>query len=162
MDGLPVKYKLKMGECMLRYGMSYQDGVDLYGKYVGNWGGCVTSWRFDAKKDGEVVASVTKQPSRKLKLEVRVSNTELHEGDIYDMAAVRVRLLDGNGETARYAQLPVKFELEGNAKLVGPDTVTAEGGMCGTYIKTNGRTGKARLIVSTDQTGSIIIDFIIK
>ena len=162
MDGLPVKYKLKMGECMLRYGMSYQDGVDLYGKYVGNWGGCVTSWRFDAKKDGEVVASVTKQPSRKLKLEVRVSNTELHEGDIYDMAAVRVRLLDENGETAHYAQLPVKFELEGNAKLVGPDTVTAEGGMCGTYIKTNGRTGRARLTVSTDQTGSIIIDFIIK
>ena len=161
MDGLPMKNKLRMGECMLRYGMSYNDGAELYGKYVGNWGGRVTKWRFDAKKGGEVVASVTKQPTRELKLEVTVSNTELTEGDIYDMAAVRVRVLDGNGETARYAQLPVKFELEGEAELIGPDTVTAEGGMCGTYIKTNGRTGMAKLTVSTPQTHEIIIDFTI-
>ena len=122
----------------------------------------MTSWRFDAKKNGEVVASVIKQPSIGLRLDVKVSGTELYEGDIYDMAAVRVRVLDENGEPAPYAQLPVKFELAGEAELIGPDTVTAEGGMCGTYVKTNGRRGKARLAVSTDQTESIIIDFIIK
>ena len=32
-------YKVKFGWCMLRYKMSFADGVALYGKYVGNWGG---------------------------------------------------------------------------------------------------------------------------
>lgn len=158
MDGLPLKYKLKMGECMLRFGLTYQDGSDLYGKYIGNWGGTFTSWRFDAKKNGQVVASVTKQPSAKLHAEVRVSKTELFEGDIYDMAAVRVRLLDENGAVAHYAQLPVKFTLEGAAELVGPDTVTAEGGMCGTYIRTAERKGAVRLTVSAPNMGAVSID----
>lgn len=162
MDGLPLKDKLKMGEAMLRYGMSYEDGTELYGRYVGNWGGLTPTWRFDAKKEGRVAFSVTRRPSRRLKLDVRVSKTELCEGDIYDMAAVRVRVLDENGETAHYAQLPVKFELTGEAELVGPDTAAAEGGMCGTYIKTNGRRGFARLKVSSPQTESFEIEFIIK
>ncbi|MDE8692435.1 hypothetical protein P0G09_20585, partial [Faecalibacterium sp. DFI.5.82] len=33
--GLPLAYKVKFGWCMLRYKMSFADGVALYGKYVG-------------------------------------------------------------------------------------------------------------------------------
>ncbi len=40
---------LKLAWCMVRYKMSFADGVALYGKYVGNWGGAATRWRFDAK-----------------------------------------------------------------------------------------------------------------
>ena len=36
--GLPLRYKLKLAWCMVRYKMSFADGVALYGKYVGNWG----------------------------------------------------------------------------------------------------------------------------
>ncbi|MCR5611728.1 MAG: glycoside hydrolase family 2 protein [Clostridiales bacterium] len=161
MANLPLKYKLKMGWCMVKYGLTYEDGVRLYGKYIGNWGGAVTSWRFDAKKDGNVVASVTKKPSRLLHLDVLPSSRELTEGDTYDMAAVRIRVLDENGAVAPYAQLPVKLTLEGEAELVGPSVVTAEGGMCGTYVRTVGKKGSARLTVSTDQTEPIIIDYTI-
>ncbi len=85
---------------MLRYKMSFADGVALYGKYVGNWGGEATRWRFDAVQDGNVVRSVTLCPSAKLHLEVKVSRTTLREQDTYDMAAVRVRILDENGTPA--------------------------------------------------------------
>ncbi|MBO4849088.1 MAG: glycoside hydrolase family 2 protein [Clostridia bacterium] len=159
MAGLPLKYKLKMAKCMLRYGLTYDDGSRLYGKYIGNWGGVFTSWRFDAKKDGRVVASVTRTPSAKLHLEVRTSNTVLSEGDTYDMAAVRVRILDENGETAHYAQLPVSFKLTGDAELVGPAAVTAEGGMCGSFVRTTGRKGRAELVVSTAQTEPVTVAF---
>ena len=57
------------------------DGVALYGKYVGNWGGEATRWRFDAVQDGNVVRSVTLCPSAKLHLEVKVSRTALREKD---------------------------------------------------------------------------------
>jgi len=157
--GMPKTEMLRMGYAMMRYKMTYQDGVDLYGKYVGNWGGASTVWRFDAIKDGAVVASVTCCPNTKLQLEVTPSKISLQEGATYDMAAVRIRILDGNGNTAPYAQLPVLLTLEGAAQLVGPAAVTAEGGMCGTYIRTTGETGTAKLMISAHGLAPVTIEF---
>ena len=53
----------------------------------------------------------------------------------------------------------MKLTLEGEAELVGPDVVTAEGGMTGTYIRTIGQTGTATLTVSTHQTDPVSISF---
>ena len=139
-----------------------KDGVALYGKYVGNWGGEATRWRFDAVQDGNVVRSVTLCPSAKLHLEVKVSRTALREKDTYDMAAVRVRILDENGTPAPYAQFPVQFAVEGSAALVGPQTAVAEGGMTGTYLRTVGTAGEAVLTVSAPQTQPVVLRFTIE
>lgn len=160
--GMPVQDKLKMAWCMVHYKMTFQDGYDLYGKYVGNWGGAATVWRFDAISDGKVVASVTKCPSAKLHLEATPSHTRLTEGEVYDMAAVRIRLLDEYGNLAPYAQLPVTFAVTGPAELVGPAAVTLEGGACGTYLRTTGRAGTATLTLSAAQTEPITLTFEIK
>lgn len=159
---LPASAKAKMLWCMARYGLKFQDGVDLYGKYVANWGGEATVWRFDAIRDGETLASVTCCPSARLHLEATVSHTALTEGNSYDMAAVRVRILDENGNLAPYAQLPVTFCLTGDAELAGSGLVTAEGGMCGAYVRTVGKTGNAALTVHTEQTEDVRIDFTIE
>ena len=129
---------------------------------MGNWGGEATVWRFDAIKNGQVVKSVTCSPGAKLHLEVLPSCTQLQEGATYDMAAIRIRVLDEHGNIAPYAQLPVRLTLEGAAQLVGPDTVTAEGGMCGTYIRTIGETGTAKLTVSVQGLEPVSVDFEIK
>ena len=147
MANLPATDKAKLAYVMLRYKMSFDDGVKLFGKYVGNWGGEATRWRFDAVKDGEVVATVTKSPKKDLFIKMDVFGKEikdgeeitLTEGDTYAMAPVRIRIVDEYGNTASYAQLPIKIEVGGDLELVGPDTVCAEGGMCGTYIKSNGK-----------------------
>ena len=149
----------KLGYTMVRYGLKYEDAYALYGKYIGNWGGAATVWRLDGEKDGKVVSSVTCCPSARLHLEVTSSSRQLRDGDTYDMAAVRIRVLDQYGNPAPYAQLPVKLQLEGEAQLVGPDTVTAEGGMTGTYIMTTGKPGKALLTVTTGQTDPVQIEF---
>ncbi len=159
---LPFPYLLRLGWCMLRYGLRFQDGVALYGKYVANWGAAATVWRLDAEKDGAIVASITRTPSTQLQLQVTVSKTHLKEAETYDMAAIRIRILDENGCAAPYAQLPVRFHLEGDAQLEGPDTVTAEGGMCGTYIRTTGSAGKAKLTILAGQAGSATLDFTIE
>ena len=157
--GLPLNKKLKMARCMVRYKMKFSDGVDLYGKYVGNWGGEATRWRFDAKDGEKTVASVTVSPGSKLHLEVRVSGEKLTEGASYDMAAVRVRILDENGNVAPYAQLPLQYTLEGPAQLVGPGIQTAEGGMGGTYLRTVGAAGQAKLTVSAPGCESVSVVF---
>ena len=160
--GMPKTDLLRMGYAMVRYGMSFKDGVALYGKYVGNWGGEATVWRFDALKGGEVVASVTCCPSTKLQLEAVPSHTALHEGATYDMTAVRIRVLDEFGNVAPYAQLPVRLKIEGVAQLVGPDVVTAEGGMCGTYVRTVGEVGRATLTVSADGLEPVAVEFAVR
>ena len=158
---MPPADMAKMGYAMVKYGMKYADAVALYGKYVGNWGGEATVWRLEAEKDGEMVANCICSPSAKLHLEVTPSHTVLEEKATYDMAAVRIRILDENGNAAPYAQLPVKFTLEGPAVLVGPDVVTAEGGMTGTYIKTTGESGEVKLTVETAQTDAVTVEFTI-
>ncbi len=157
--GMPKADMARMAYAMVRYKMNFKDGVALYGKYVGNWGGEATVWRFDAIKNGEVVATATCCPTCKLHLEVTPSHTGLQEGDTYDMAAVRVRILDEYGNVAPYAQLPVRFSLAGQARLVGPDVVTAEGGMCGTYVRTAGKAGSAVLTISAEGMESVTIEF---
>ena len=159
-DHLPAEEKARLAWCMVRYGMTLKDGEELYGKYVGSWGGDVPVWRFDAVKDGAVIASVTKGGDpRQLRLEAKPSAATLREGDTYDMAAVRVRVLDGNGNVAPYAQLAVTFRTEGPVELVGPAAVAAEGGMCGTYVRTVGEPGSAVLTVSAPGTEDVQIGF---
>jgi beta-galactosidase len=162
MSGLPKTEMLKLGYAMVKYGMKYPDAVALYGKYVANWGGEATAWRLDGKKNGEVVASVTCCPSAKLHLEVTPSHTALKEGVTYDMAAVRVRVLDEFGNPAPYGQLPIRFRLEGAADLVGPNVATAEGGMTGTYIRTNFQKGNAILTVSAHGLEPVTVEFTIE
>ena len=156
---LPVTEKLRMLWVMARYGLSYAAGMELYGKYVGNWGGEATRWRFDGKKDGQTVVSRVNCPGTALHLEVLASQTALHEGDTYDMAAVRVRLLDENGNPAPYAQLPVQFKTRGAVALVGPQTVSAEGGLCGCYVRTMGRAGRGSLSITANGLEPVTLSF---
>lgn len=144
---------------MAEYGVSMADAAALYGKYVGNWGGEATRWRFDAVEDGKVVASVTRAPGSTLHLAAEASATELRESDRYDMAAVRVRIEDDYGNVTPYAQLPLHFSVEGAAELVGPADVTAEGGMSGCYLRTVGKSGSAVLTIRAPQAGEISIRF---
>ena len=157
----PADY-LRMGYAMIRYKLKFEDAFQLYGKYIGNWGGEATAWRFDALEGDQVVASVTCCPSAKLHLEVTPSATVLEEKQSYDMAAVRIRILDEYGNPAPYAQIPVKLTLEGDAELAGPDVVAAEGGMCGTYVRTVGRSGAATLTISTPQTEAVTVSFVLQ
>ena len=156
---MPVDEKLKAAWCMKKYDLSYKDARDLYDRYVGNWGGESISWRFDAVKDGKVVLSRTLTPSCHLHLDVKRSSRVLLEGDTYDMAAIRIRILDENGNIAPYVQLPVRFETEGEIELIGPDVCTAEGGMCGTYVKTKGNKGNASLIISAQGMEEVRVSF---
>ena len=121
-----------------------------------------TLFGFDAVKDNKVIASVTKSPGESLHLEVIPSSTVLHEGDTYDMCALRIRIKDNHNNLASYAQLPVHIHVSENLTLIGTDTVTAEGGMCGAYVKTNTQTGIATITVESSAIPPVTITIEIK
>lgn len=155
-SALPPKYLLKLGKLMLLKGLKFSDGVELYGKYVSNWGGEATEWRFDAVKSGEVVKSVIKKPGQKAHIEVEVSSTELYEGDTYDVAAVRIYARDELGNSAVYYQEPVILSCSDGLEIIGPHVISLKGGCGGTYVKTTGTAGKAELMINDIKVGFII------
>ena len=159
---MPLPVKLKMLRCMFRYGLNYADGMALYGKYVGNWGGEATRWRYEGRVKGETVITHTSTPGARLRLEALPSQTELREGDRYDMAAVRIRVVDENGNPAPYAQLPILLKARGTISVVGPQALCAEGGMGGTYVRTTGRAGKGSLTLSAEGLEPVTLDFTVK
>ena len=161
-ENIPAIPKLKIAKTIKKYGLSSEETKDLYGRYVGNWGGEATVWRFDAIRNGKVVASRKLCPDAHLHLEVKNSSDILKEGDTYDMAAIRIRILDGNGNIAPYAQMPITYQAKGVIKVVGPSVSCAEGGMTGTYVRTTGRKGKGKLIIHADGLEDVTIDYLVE
>lgn len=147
-SSLPPKILAKFARLMLLKGFKFSDGVELYGKYIGNWGGEATKWRFDAVKGGKLICSVTRSPGQRVHLEVSTSKTKLCEGDTYDAAAVRIRAVDEHGNLAPYWQEPVILKCAGPIVLIGPEIISLKGGSGGCYVKTCGSSGSAELCVN--------------
>lgn len=156
---LPLKIKLLAAKCILLRGMSMADAVQLYNKYVGNWGGTSTAYRFEAIKDGKVVAVSEKRPVTQVKLETKVSHTQLLEESSYDVASVRIRAVGETGDVLPFYQEALQLETEGEIALIGPGLITLKGGMGGTYIKSTGKEGKGILRIKGNDIETVEIQF---
>ncbi len=157
-DNLPIKYKLKMAKLMAVNRVSMEEATRLYNVYLSGWGNVAFTYRFDAIKDGEVVKSVTKGPNHKLHLDVKVSSESLKEGKTYDVAAIRLKVLNEYDELANYASEILYLSCSDNIEIIGPDVICTSGGMSGTYVKTKSK-GEAYLAIDSERLGSRIIKF---
>ncbi len=131
----------------------------LEGQDLGAWGQKAGVWRFDGLVGGRVAVSVQKGPSARYHLLAQASHTSLEEGDSYDMALVRVRVVDEFGGECPYVQLPVTFAVSGDVALEGPALAVAEGGMTGTFVRSIGKQGKGTLKISAPQAGEVELHF---
>lgn len=147
---LPFSTLLLAAKCILFRGMKMQDAVELYNKYVGNWGGTATAYRFEAVKDGKVVKTAVKKPMTQISLQTEVSHRVLVEKSTYDTALVRIKAADENGNTLRFFNEAVHLETQGDICLVGPSDIALQGGMGGTYVKSLGKAGEGRLCIRTN------------
>lgn len=146
---LPPKIIAKALWCMLAYRMNFGDAYTLYNKYIGDWGGTSTVYRFEAVKDGKVVKTITKCPMSKRNLVTDVSSNELIEGATYDVALIRVMMKDENGNLLPFYNDPIRISTEGPVEIIGPDTVPLMGGMSGVYVKSTGEAGEAKVTIKS-------------
>ena len=151
--------KLKAARAMAQFHMTFDDANALYGKYIGSWGDGATTYRFDAVKDGKVVASLTRSPVTAIHLTARVDRTHLTEGDTYDAAAVRITMCDQNGAPLPFFHDAVTLETSGPIALIGPASAMLRGGCGGTYVRTTGQAGDATLTLRSAQGGTVTITF---
>ena len=160
------KYPLKVIcialRCMLKYHMKPEEAVVLFNKYIGDWGGTSTVYRFEAVKDGKVVKTMVKEPMKNWHLETVVSANTLVEANSYDVAAVRIRVCDDNHNVLPFFQESIKVQTEGPISIIGPDLVPLRGGMAGVYVKTTGEAGDAKLRLCVLNQEPLEIPFVVK
>ena len=162
LNHIPKRLYLTALKLLLIYHIDFAEVTRLYTKYIGDWGGTATIYRFDAIKDGKVVKSVTKEPVREIRLEAEADHTILTEQHTYDVALVRIRAVDDHGNVLPFYQEPVRLITEGDISIIGPDTIALQGGMGGTYVKSTGRSGRGALLLQSKTAGEIRIPFQIK
>ena len=163
MENMPLRMKLTMAEAMTRYKMKFDDAYMLFGKYIGNWGGKVTRFRFDGIKNGEVVKTVIKSAMTESKLIVDVSSNELVEDATYDVTAIRIKVTDENGNVLSFYNKPAVIETSGPVEILGPSLADVNGGMGGVYIRSTGEAGSAVVkITLPDQNLSSVIELSIR
>ena len=162
LNHIPKRLYLTALKLLLIYHIDFAEVTRLYTKYIGDWGGTATIYRFDAIKDGKVVKSVTKEPVREIRLEAEADHTILTEQHSYDVALVRIRAVDDHGNVLPFYQEPVRLIAEGDISIIGPDTIALQGGMGGTYVKSLGRSGRGALLLQSLTAGEVRIPFQIK
>lgn len=162
LNHIPKRLYLTALKLLLIYHIDFAEVTRLYTKYIGDWGGTATVYRFDAIKDGKVVKSVTKEPVREIRLEAEADHTILTEQHSYDVALVRIRAVDDHGNVLPFYQEPVRLIAEGDISIIGPDTIALQGGMGGTYVKSTGRSGRGALLLQSQTAGEVRIPFQIK
>ena len=156
---LPKSVYVTALKMLLLYHMKPTGAVVLYNRYIGDWGGTSTTYRFEAVSDGGVTAELIKKPMTKVVLFARADHTGLQEKSTYDVAAIRIEARDEYGNLLSFFNEPVSFEVSGPVELIGPSVISLEGGMGGTYIKTTGECGEARLVIRNAQTEPVELHF---
>ncbi|MCM1088953.1 MAG: hypothetical protein NC419_12415 [Muribaculaceae bacterium] len=162
LSNLPKSVYLTAVKMMAVYHMKPEEAVVLYNRYIGDWGGASTSYRFEAVKNGEVVKTVVKEPITSLHLHAEADHCDLVEKNTYDVAAVRIRVTDEHGNQMPFYNEPVRLEADGPVEIIGPDVISLQGGMGGAFIRTTGSAGKACLRIWTQQTEEVELAFTVR
>ena len=153
MENMPAKMKLTMVEAMTRYKMKFDDAYMLFGKYIGNWGGEATRFRFDGIRNGEVVKTVTKSAMSRLCLKLNVSSNVLVEDETYDVVAVRIKITDEYGNVMPFFNRQAQIEVTGDIEILGPALADINGGMGGVYVRSIGKQGTGSVKISLPDYG---------
>ena len=159
LNKLPLEAKLTAAKLITVDRMNFDQATVLYNKYVGDWGGTSTAYRFEAIKDGKVVKTVEKQPMHQVRLFATADHLNLKEDQTYDMAAIRIQMQDEFGNILSFCNDPACFEVSGEIELVGPSVVSLQGGMTGTYVRTTGKAGTGKLLIKSTGCESVALDF---
>ncbi|MFA6682122.1 MAG: hypothetical protein WCS35_08815, partial [Sphaerochaeta sp.] len=142
--------KLRMGWFLLRYHLTYDDAVSLFSRYVGNWGGEASLWRFEGLVNNEVLCLESYGEHTEPYLEIETRTTKIQLGDTYSIVWLNVFVRkQGMTLPLPYAHEPFGVTVEGPLRLVSPALAVCEGGTAVVFVRTIGKKGEAKVTISS-------------
>jgi beta-galactosidase len=145
---MPLSKKLLMAKLMTFDKLTFEKAASMYLKYVGNWGSESVIYTFVGKRKDEVIECKRCAVTHK-KFNVNFDREALNEANTYDVMAVTCEVTDQNDQILVYFQSAVSVSISGQAKLIGPSIISLTGGSAVFYIRTNGKSGEATIVIES-------------
>ena len=149
--------KLRFIRLSSRRRMSFKDAEALVMKYGLAWGQPGDVFEIVGILGGVEAARRTfSANSSASRLEVAADSPILWAvpGDEWDATRLTARLLDQYGNICRFAFEPLRVEVSGQGRLVGPSEISLMGGATAFWIASLGMEGKIRIKVSCGRFGT--------
>jgi len=156
---MPLQHYAEVVYAFLHGRMKFRQIYDIVTKYFANWGDEQITYRYDGYKNGKLVKSITRTAVTSAKLVAFADSSELTEDDTYDVTRIELLALDGNNNRLPFANNAVKVTVVGPVSVIGPDNFALIGGDRAFWIRTTGKSGKARVIIEAENLGSKELEF---
>ncbi len=150
---MPLKFKAQIPYIMLRNKLSFNKGTELFSKYVGDWGGKRTVYKFEGYKNNKLVKSVVKSAVISTNLDIKIDNSELLIGDTYDATRIVVKAVSEENNLLPFANDVIEIKAEGPIEVIGDTSLALIGGVRGIYMKTIGQVGEAKITIGNKKLG---------
>ena len=108
---------------------------------------------FEGYKDGKVVKTLIAGPVSEKKLRTEADHTELKEEILMMWPKSASECWMRTEGYFRISNDPITLTADGPVEIIGPSIVGMSGGMGGTYVKTTGKKGQAKLINRNNRRG---------
>ena len=135
---------------MAKYHVSIMAMTDMYRKIVTAWGNEQNSYRFEGYINGEKVAETEKGALLKADLYVKADKDNLVEDETYDVVRIAIQAQSQYGNVLPYDNSVIKVKTSDNVEVIGPKEFALIGGQRAVWVKTVGKSGKAKITFSSD------------
>ena len=152
-DKLSLVNKLKGLWVMKKNGLSEQDMVDLFIRYIGSWGEAAVNYRIEGYRDDKRVITKYRGQGKQPRLVVQADNTQLVQSHTYDVTRIQVQCLDEFANQLNYEHSPITISVTGAAQLIGPQQVSLVAGATAFWIRTIGCEGDIIVDVTSPRFG---------
>ncbi|MCK7488390.1 MAG: alpha-galactosidase [Bacillus subtilis] len=155
---LTPKAKFNVVKLGLAHGVKVKDLMELFGKYIGDWGTKGSRYRFEGYKDDEKVIEVVRGSSNQAKFVALPDATLLVHGDTYDATRILVRMIDEFGNDLPYATASFNITVSEQFEIIGPNVQSLIGGSIGVYVKTSGVRGLGTIQLTPDHGDPVVVE----
>lgn len=144
---LPLRFKLKTLYLLKKYKMTYNQGVEMFYRYMSGWGSEKVSYRFEGYQNNQLMKTVFKENNEIFGYTLDIKNKDLKINDTYDVSRCVVTKVNQSEELVNYSFEPVNIKVTGSIELIGPKEVSLMSGTIGFWIKTKSK-GKGNIEVT--------------
>lgn len=147
-----IRYPFTALWLMIRYKLTIAEITEMFGKYATNWGAKQASFKFEGyNKDGKLICSTEKAAAYKKELTVKADSNKLIEEDTYDVTRIVVKAVSQCNNVLPYCNDVISVKTEGPIEIIGPSEFSLIGGQRAFWIRTQAKTAKAKVIISSKE-----------
>lgn len=140
--------KIQLGTVLLKNKLTYTDAVGFFTKYVGGWGEKQNVYAYKAFRQNKCFKEVRKGFNEDYRFDVRLSASELHHQETYDVVKVEIKKCNAFDEIAFYDTSIIRLNASSHLEVIGPAVRVLQGGVCAVWLKTR-RPGQGSFTLET-------------